>query len=113
MLSKESEQSWTDIETRWDLLLPSRACVWHCQKYDPGFFMLCNAILLTSIEALVPTSNDGYKTQLRGVAVMVQSRGPDAFKDGVAHLMFVGVRPLIVSHPSPNMLSPPLAYVRR
>lgn len=42
---------------------------------------------------------------------MVQSRGPDAFKDGVAHLMFVGVRPLIVSHPSPNMLSPPLAYV--
>lgn len=29
---------------------------------------------------------------------MVQIRGPDAFKDGVAHLMFVGVRPLIVSH---------------
>ena len=28
---------------------------------------------------------------------MLQSRGPCAFEEGVAHLMFVGVRPLIVS----------------
>jgi hypothetical protein len=47
-------------------------------------------------QVLVPTSNDGYKTHLRGVAAMMQSRGPCAFRNGVAHLMFVGVRPLIV-----------------
>ena len=47
-------------------------------------------------QVLVPTSSDGYKAHLRGVAAMMQSRGPDAFKEGVAHLMFVGVRPLIV-----------------
>ncbi|KAF1362873.1 hypothetical protein EJ07DRAFT_52903, partial [Lizonia empirigonia] len=44
----------------------------------------------------MPTSNDGYQSHLRGVAAMMQSCGPCAFKDGVAHLMFVGVRPLIV-----------------
>ncbi|XPS99487.1 hypothetical protein M3J09_008662 [Ascochyta lentis] len=54
------------------------------------------SMCLALSEVLVPTSNDGYKTHLRGVAAMMQSRGPSAFKDGVAHLMFVGVRPLIV-----------------
>lgn len=29
---------------------------------------------------------------------MLQSRGPSAFQNGVAHLMFVGVRPLMVSN---------------
>lgn len=50
------------------------------------------------IQVLVPTSNDGYQSHLRGVAAMMQTRGPNAFTDGVAHLMFVGVRPLIVSN---------------
>ena len=53
---------------------------------------------LTSGQVLVSTSNDGYKTHLRGVAAMMQNRGPSAFQDGVAHLMFVGVRPLLVSN---------------
>ncbi|KAF3052650.1 hypothetical protein E8E11_011481 [Didymella keratinophila] len=47
-------------------------------------------------EAYVPTSHQGYNTHLRGVAAMMQSRDPSAFIEGVAHLMFAGVRPLIV-----------------
>jgi hypothetical protein len=53
--------------------------------------------MLTRPEARVPTSHHGYNTHLRGVAAMMQSRDPSAFREGVAHLMFAGVRPLIVS----------------
>ncbi|KAF3003665.1 hypothetical protein E8E13_008382 [Curvularia kusanoi] len=54
------------------------------------------SMCLALSEDLVPTSEDGYHTHLRGVAAMVQNQSPDAFMDGVAHLMFVGVRPLII-----------------
>lgn len=80
-----------------DLLSLSQECVWRCQKYDFGLPTVCRLAVLTPVQSLVPTSNDGYKTHLRGVAAMVQSRGPDVFRDGVAHLLFVGVRPLVVS----------------
>lgn len=58
---------------------------------------LCESLMLTQPEARVPTSKHGYNTHLRGVAAMMQSRDPNAFKEGVAHLMFAGARPLIVS----------------
>ncbi|KAF2852011.1 hypothetical protein T440DRAFT_478022 [Plenodomus tracheiphilus IPT5] len=51
---------------------------------------------LTLSEALTPTSNDGWKSHLRGVAAMMQDQGPMAFVDGIHHLLFVGFRPLIV-----------------
>ncbi|KAJ4989118.1 C6 zinc finger domain protein [Stagonosporopsis vannaccii] len=54
------------------------------------------SMCLALSEVLVPTSSDGYKTHLRGVTAMMQSRSPPSFKEGVAHLMFVGVRPLMV-----------------
>lgn len=68
--------------------------------------------MLTQPEACVPTSHQGYNTHLRGVAAMMQSRNPDAFKEGVAHLMFAGVRPLVVSLLALKILFPG-AYICR
>jgi hypothetical protein len=45
---------------------------------------------------MMPTSSDGWMVHIKGVAAMMQSRGPLDFKDGIPHLLFVGFRPLIV-----------------
>lgn len=47
-------------------------------------------------EALMPTSEDGWTSHLRGVAAMMYAQGPETFIDGISHLLFVGFRPLIV-----------------
>lgn len=44
----------------------------------------------------MPTSPNGWIAHLEGVGAMMQSHGPDAFTEGIPHLLFVGFRPLIV-----------------
>jgi hypothetical protein len=50
------------------------------------------------MKLMLPTMESGWMTHMKGVGDLVDRLGPEPFNSGILHTLFIGLRPLLVSH---------------
>ncbi|KAK2791436.1 hypothetical protein FQN52_004870 [Onygenales sp. PD_12] len=64
----------------------------------PSHSELAAAIMCLSLTALMfPDSDYGISAHVKGVGRLIQTNGPDQYKSGMLHKLFVGFRPLLIT----------------
>ncbi|PGH03467.1 hypothetical protein GX51_04041 [Blastomyces parvus] len=64
----------------------------------PSHSELAAAIMCLSLtELMLPDSAYGISAHIKGVGRLIQTTGPDQYKSGILHKLFVGFRPLLIT----------------